>query len=369
MERYTKLPFYAKISLLTVGIFAFGYILYVSRPLIVPLIIAGIVAILLHPLKHFFIRLKVGRVMSITLTVLISVFFVSGLALFIILQFSKFTETFPVLISRFDSFVTETIFWISGFFEISTQKMSSWIDGTKQDILEKSVPAIGQTLVTIGNLFVALLLIPVYVFMILYYEPILVEFIRRCFDDGHKEKVTKVISEVKTLIQSYLSGLFIELVVVCVLDIAALLILGVDYAILLGILAGLLNLIPYIGGIIGAGLPMTIALVTEDSPWVAIWVLVIFYVIQLIDNNYIVPKIVASKVKLNALASVIVVLGFGALWGIPGMFISIPLTAIVKLIADHIESLEPLGFLLGDTMPHKSRKRLLKKNEAQPGNE
>jgi len=73
--------------------------------------------------------------------------------------------------------------------------------------------------------------------------------------------------------------------------------------------------------------------------------------IQVIDNNYIVPKIVASKVKINALVSIVVVLAFGALWGIPGMFISIPLTAIVKLIFDHIEPLKPWGFLLGDTMP------------------
>ncbi|HZK07783.1 MAG TPA: AI-2E family transporter [Bacteroidales bacterium] len=71
----------------------------------------------------------------------------------------------------------------------------------------------------------------------------------------------------------------------------------------------------------------------------------------MIDNNYIVPKIVASKVKVNALVSIIVILAFGALWGIPGMFVSIPLTAIVKVIFDQIDSLKPWGFLLGDTMP------------------
>ncbi|MDO8899525.1 MAG: AI-2E family transporter, partial [Bacteroidales bacterium] len=71
----------------------------------------------------------------------------------------------------------------------------------------------------------------------------------------------------------------------------------------------------------------------------------------LIDNNYIVPKIVASKVKVNALVSIVVIFAFGALWGIPGMFLSIPITAIFKVICDRIESLKPVGFLLGDTMP------------------
>jgi predicted PurR-regulated permease PerM len=130
-----------------------------------------------------------------------------------------------------------------------------------------------------------------------------------------------------------------------------LLILGIDYAILLGILGALLNVIPYIGGIVAVALPMMIAVATKSTAWYAVWVLAVYYFIQLIDNNFIVPRIVASKVKINALFSIIVVLAGNALWGIPGMFLSIPLLAIVKLICDNIEPLKPWGFLLGDTMP------------------
>ena len=128
-------------------------------------------------------------------------------------------------------------------------------------------------------------------------------------------------------------------------------ILGIEYAFLLGIISALVNVIPYIGGLVGVALPMIVALATKSSAWYAVYVLAAFYVIQLIDNNFIVPKIVASKVKINALFSIIVVFAGNALWGIPGMFLSIPLLAIVKLIFDHIEPLKPWGFLLGDTMP------------------
>ena len=124
-----------------------------------------------------------------------------------------------------------------------------------------------------------------------------------------------------------------------------------QHALIIGLFAGIVNVIPYIGGIVAVALPMMIAIVTKTSPWYALYVMAVYYFIQLIDNNFIVPKIVASKVKINALISIIVVLAFGALWGIPGMFLSIPLTAIVKLIFDHIEPLKPWGFLLGDTMP------------------
>jgi predicted PurR-regulated permease PerM len=109
---------------------------------------------------------------------------------------------------------------------------------------------------------------------------------------------------------------------------------------------------------------MVIALATKASPWYAIYVLAAYYFIQLIDNHYIVPFIVASKVKINALVSIITVLAFGSLWGIPGMFISIPLTAIVKLICDHVESLRPFGFLLGDSIPSFTTFKMnLKKNK------
>jgi predicted PurR-regulated permease PerM len=110
-------------------------------------------------------------------------------------------------------------------------------------------------------------------------------------------------------------------------------------------------MIPYIGGIVAVAMPMIVALVTKTTPIYALYVLLAYYVIQLIDNNYIVPIIVASKVKINALFSIIVVIAGNALWGIPGMFLSIPLLAIVKLICDHIEPLKPWGFLLGDSMP------------------
>jgi predicted PurR-regulated permease PerM len=176
--------------------------------------------------------------------------------------------------------------------------------------------------------------------------------------------VKEIVTQIKTVIQRYLVGLVIEAGMMAIMNTAALLILGIEYAVILGILAALLNVIPYIGGIIAVALPMMVALVTKSTPWYAFYVLIAYYVIQLIDNNYIVPYIVASKVKINALFSVIVVLAGNALWGIPGMFLSMPLLAIVKLMCDNIESLKPWGFLLGDTMPSILKiKKISKKSE------
>ena len=163
--------------------------------------------------------------------------------------------------------------------------------------------------------------------------------------------MNEVLFSTKNIIQRYLIALLFEAAIIAILNSAGLLILGIDYAIVLGIIGALLNVIPYIGGIIAVALPMMVAFVTKSSPTYAFLVLAFYIIIQFIDNHYIIPKIVASKVRINALISIIVVLAGGALWGIPGMFLSIPLTAILKVIFDHIDELKPWGFLLGDTMP------------------
>jgi predicted PurR-regulated permease PerM len=162
--------------------------------------------------------------------------------------------------------------------------------------------------------------------------------------------VVDVLEATKKLIQSYLVGLCIEAFIVAVLNSTALLLIGIEYALLIGIIGAVLNVIPYIGGITSVAIPMVLAIVTKE-PVYALWVLLAYAIIQLIDNNYLMPKIVASKVRVNALVSIVVVFVGGALWGIPGMFLSLPLTAIIKVILDHIEQLKPWGFLIGDSMP------------------
>jgi len=351
MDKELKFPLYAKASFFFIGMFAFISMLYIGKSIIIPLIFATMLAIVLHPIVNFFVKLRINRVLSISITLVIAILLFFGLATFLFSQISGFSESWPKLVEKFNSYVNEILDWISGYFDISPQKILEWITKTKGEILNSSGTAIGQTLVNVGNGLVVVLLIPVYIFMLLFYQPLLIEFVRRIFGTDNREEVSKIITQVKRLIQSYLSGLVIEAILVAILDTAALLILGIEYALLLGIIGALLNVIPYIGGLVAVALPMMVAIVTKSSPLYALYVMAAYYFIQLIDNNFIVPKIVASKVKINALVSIVVVLAFGALWGIPGMFISIPLTAIIKLIFDHIEPLKPWGFLLGDTMP------------------
>jgi predicted PurR-regulated permease PerM len=346
-----KVPFYAKVTIFLVGLIALLTIMYVAKSIIIPIVFAIIIAIVLHPVVNFMVRMKINRVLAILLTMLLTFLVIAGFGAIIVSQAGRFGESWPVLVEKFTSLLNQNIADAADYFNKDPQKIHDWINKTQSEIINVSTAAIGQTIVVLGNGLVILLLIPFYIFMILFYKPILIEFIRMVSGSNYQSHVKQIVSQIKTVIQHYLVGLFIEAVLMAAMNTAALLILGIEYALILGILAALLNVIPYIGGIIAVAMPMIVALVTKSSPWYPFYVLAAYYFIQLIDNHYIVPYIVASKIKINALFSVIIVLVGNAIWGIPGMFLSMPMLAIVKLICDHIEPLKPWGFLLGDTMP------------------
>jgi len=368
IDQEFKIPLYAKTSIFLVGLFALFTILYIGKGIIVPLVFAIIIAIVLVPIVNFFVRLRVNRILAIVISLVLTLIFIAGIFALIFSQASRFSESWPILVNKFTMLLNQSITWASGYFNIEPENIHLWISNTKDDLINISSSLIGKTLLTLGSGIVVLFIIPVYIFLILFYQPLILDFIRKLFSKSNQSHVSEIITQVKTVIQSYLIGLLIEFVVVSALNTTALLILGIDYAILLGVIGGLLNVIPYLGGIVAVALPMMIALVTKDSAWYAIYVLIAYYLIQLIDNNYIVPKIVASKVKINALFAIIVVFVGNAIWGLPGMFLSIPLLAIVKLVFDHVEPLKPWGFLLGDTMPHILKikpifKKIKKKSE------
>jgi predicted PurR-regulated permease PerM len=348
-DKELKPPFYAKATIILIGLFVLVWILYYTQAIVIPLIFSIILAILLHPVVLFFQKLRINRVLAIIITLILALAVIVAVGIFIISQASMFGEAWPKLVDKFTDLLNSVTSWASGYFHISPRKITTWITQAKNSLI--NIPAIGQTLVSVGSSVFILILIPVYIFMLLFYQPLLLEFLFRLFGTKNQSQMSEIVHEVKTLIQRYLLGLIIEAVLVSIMHSIGLLALGIEYAIIIGIIGAMLNIIPYLGGIVGVAIPMIIALITKPSPLYALYVLAIYYFIQLIDNNLIVPMIVASRVKINALVSIITVLAFGALWGIPGMFLSIPLTAIIKLIFDHIDSLKPWGFLLGDDIP------------------
>lgn len=351
MTKRIQLPFYIKIAFLLVAVYALMSMLFVAKSIIVPLLFSTIFGILLSPLVNGLTKLRLNRVLSILL-VLLSLIIVMALSIVLFAkQLIGFSDATPLIIEKAYKIFSQIVNWISLQFDVSIENVHVMLDNTKQEIITKTKTVIGPALLNIKDVLIVGMVMPVYIFMIIYYQPLLVEFIHRLFGPENKLLVSKILNSTKFIIQRYLLALLLEAGIMAALNTIGLYILGIPYAVLLGILGALLNIIPYLGGIIAMLLYAIIALVTKEQSIYMLYILAVYTVIQLIDNNLIMPKLVGSKVKINALVAIIVVVAGGTLWGVPGMFISLPLIAIIKMICDHIESLKPWGFLLGDSMP------------------
>jgi predicted PurR-regulated permease PerM len=357
-KKVIKLPFYARAALIVTGLFFFLSMMALGKSIIVPLLFSAIISILLSTIVDYLVKRKVDRVLSIILTMLLAAGITVLLAMFMISQFNMFIEALPELNEKFTTLQHELATWLSESFGINPKATNEWMNTARADLTTMSSKRVGDTINLLGNAIIIMILIPVYIFLMLFYQPLIVDFIHKFVGDGHKEDVGIVLDQTKTLLKAYFTGLMIELIVVSVLNAIGLLALDIEYAILLGILGGFLNMIPYIGGMMMLGLSMLMAMLSHTEPVYAVYAAIVFFVIQIIDNYFLIPKIVGSKVKINALVSIVAVIAGGAIWGIVGMFIAIPLTAILKVIFDRIEPLKPWGYIMGDTMPPLVRLKL-----------
>ena len=348
-------PFYIKSTVVLLGLVLSVYILMNLRDILVPLAFSAIIAILLNPAVNKLKRLGISNFWAISIALLVSIIFVSSIFYFLSSQIAGLVDNLPLLKAKLGSLLHELQVWLQARFGIAIQKQVQLLN----DAMAGGNALIGTTLGTaLGTLSVVFLL-PVYTFLFLFYKSLILNFLFEVFSEDNSVKVRAILDQTKTAIQSFMVGLLLEALIIAILNSAALMMLGVKYAVLIGVIGALLNMIPYIGGIIAIALPILMATITKEGYSTQLGVVIVYLVIQFIDNNIIVPRIVSSKVQINALFSIIIVLLGGAMWGVSGMFLSIPLVAILKIIFDRIEELRPWGKLLGDEVPTRHKGQIL----------
>ena len=222
-------------------------------------------------------------------------------------------------------------------------KLLNWAGG----MLGGAASSVTGILIFIG-------LLPIYIFLMLYYKNLLLRFVFLWFPKGNHEKVEDVMRETEIIIKSYLVGLLIQITYITVLLGGILLIFGIKHAILIGAIFAVLNLIPYVGALIGNIIGVLLTVSSTQEIWPIFVVLGVIAFVQFLDNNILMPRIVGSKVKINSLATIVGVIIAGALAGISGMFLSLPVIAVLKIIFDRTENLKQWGVLLGDEKPKYS---------------
>jgi len=340
-------PFYERLSLVLVGILALGYLVIQGKDVLDPLMFGFLFAILLLPVSGFFERkLKVPRSVSSFLSIILLVGFVAGVLYLVGSQITKLTDDWPMLQKQIAQSVNNIYDWVENTFNYDVSKQKIFLSNTEHKILSRGEEVVGTTFGAVSSLMLFYVFIMIFTFFILFYRKLLLSFVLQAFGKDNEHIVHDIVKNIQGILRQYILGLVLEMVIVATVACTVFLMIGIKYAALLGIIVGLFNIIPYLG--IFTALLLSVLITFATGPVSnAVWVAVSVIGIHAIDANVLLPTVVGSKVRLNALITFLGIILGEMMWGLSGMFLSIPVMAIFKIIFDRIESTKPWGYLLG----------------------
>jgi predicted PurR-regulated permease PerM len=328
-------------------------ILYFGQEILKPLAFACLIALLLITPCKFFERQGFPRGASALISMLLASIFFVVIFYFISNSVVSFRKDLPLMIENINESIRQLELWAQKSFHISQENMKTFVEDSTNNILPSTSSIVNQTVNTVTNFLFRSILLFITTFLLLLYRGLIIKFFITLFADEFTKNINAVFSRIQFVIRSYIVGLLIEMVIIAAAYCSVFFFLGVKYAFLLGVIGAILNIIPYLGVIITCVLTALITL-TTNSPSTVLWSVVSLIIIHMLDTNILMPRIMASKVNINALAAIIGVVIGSALWGLPGTFMAMPIMAIMKVVFEEAEPLRPFAILMGDDTEVKS---------------
>ncbi|RFP64947.1 AI-2E family transporter [Hymenobacter lapidiphilus] len=325
------------------------YTLHKLDDILLPLLFGALFTLLLLPICQWLEAHRVPRILAIIVCLLLVMGLFAGIILAFGTQLTQFQDELPKLQVKMMEFFRDGQQWAQQKFGYKPMSVDDLKETTMKALKKSGGTYLGTTLNTTTAVFSNLAQVLIYIFCLLLYRDHLRQFMFRFVDPDKRTSVLHTVDSIQTVVQAYISGLFKVIVIVSILNGIGLLVLGVKFAIFFAVFASVLAVIPYIGILIGATLPAIVTLVETGSPVQAALVVGVFVFVQFLEGNFITPMITGSQVSINPLAAILALILGNELWGTPGMILSIPLMAVIKVVLDANKATEPWGFLLGDT--------------------
>ncbi|MEJ7625474.1 MAG: AI-2E family transporter [Ferruginibacter sp.] len=348
MINFRELPFYIQFTFKLLMLLLLCVFVKEGQTVVVPFIFSILLSILLLPVTNFFEhKINLPKSLSTFISVILALAIIGGLIYFFSQQISSFLEDIPTLKKNLQTHYETIQKWIQKRFGISSREQTEMINNATADV-QDSGSVISKTVFTITNTLFYIILVAIYSFLILYYRHMIKRFIFAIFVKAKEPEINEVLLESKGIVQNYMLGLVIEMGIVAAANSLVLLLIGVKYPIFLGVFSAILNIIPYVGILSGIIFTVLVTLTTSKDISDIIWIIISFEIIHFIDSNFLMPRIVGSKVRVNALITFLGVVIGGTLIGLPGIFLALPVIAILKIIFDRIEDLKPWGMIMGD---------------------
>jgi len=349
-----NLPITVRRSIELLGLVLLAYILVLGQSIIMPILMAFFISLVLLPVYQFFIRKRFPEALAIFISIFLLFIIVGVIVWFFSSQVTALISDFPLIKKNITSHLNSLSAWINAKTKFSTKEQLDLINDQSNKLLNYASGLLSGAAGSVSSTLVFLGLLPIYIYLLLYYKNLLLRFIFMWFPEENHNKVREALLETKVIIKSYLIGLLIQVTYMTILLGTILTIIGIKHALLIAVIFAFLNLIPYIGALIGNVIGVLITLTSSDELWPILAVLGTIAFVQFLDNNILMPRIVGSKVKINALGTIVGVFVGGSLAGISGMFLSLPIIAVLKIVFDRSTILRQWGVLLGDERPMES---------------
>ncbi len=352
-----------KLTYLLIFVTLICFILIIGKVIFTPLAFGLLFAFLFYPFCNFFERKGLNRVISIALIFLAFTLAMGSVITLFSTQLVSVISDLSSLEKKMNLVLASGQDWLQTQFNITEDTSRDWIKDNVSNLMTAPVNFIAQGLKSSTTFIANLILTTIYTFLFLLYRSAIKNFFLTQFAEENRSNAENIIKQIQQIVQKYLIGIGIVMVILGLVESLALLIIGIDYPFFWGFLAAFLTIIPYVGTFIGAFLPFVYALVYSGTIWQPVAVVLLFVVVQQIEGNLITPKIVGANIKVNPLAAIISMIVGGFIWGIAGLILALPFLAILKIILDNVEPLKPAGFLLSSEIYEKENVFFKKYNE------
>lgn len=312
--------------------------------ILTPFVIAGVLAYAFNPLIKKLMALNLSRTMAVAVIFVILLIVVAGFSVFffplLVREITGLVQVLPEVgrswyeqLARWyeanlgqQSFAPDTLDGLVDYLDISLQPVVDWFTRSS-----------GNLVARFGNFassLVHLITIPVLMFYFMKDSEQVAQFFKKLVPARSREWAFPLVNKIDYVLGGFIRGQLLVALIIGILSSLALLFLGIDYWIILGIMAGLGDLVPYVGPFLGA-FPAILLAFTSD-PLTAVWVIVAFLIIQQLEGSVISPRIVGDSVGLHPAAVIFVLLLGGALWGLAGLLVAVPLAGVVVVLIEAV---------------------------------
>ncbi len=337
-----------QLNKLLLAIFLLTLILHLGKLFLIPVAIAAFFAMLLYPFAIRLQRLGFKKSTAALSAILLVLVVVGGLGTVVYQKLANLKTDLPQIEQKIEERTNSLQGVLSETTDISEFEQDVIIEQKKPDILKEVGRTLKNFLVKGLYFLLQIFIVLTYTFFFLVYRHIIHNFFIKVNWFHNQEESRRVFLRITRVVHDYLQGTFIVISVLAVIYTLGFWSIGLDHALLFALITALLRIVPYFGSFLGIAFPIAFSILTQDSVWQPVLILLFFMATQLLEANLLTPYITGSRVKLNPLFTIMAILLGSLIWGVPGMVLFVPFFGILRIIFDEIPQLHPYGYILGN---------------------